>query len=245
MNAPLLEVSSLWKSFDAVDAVRNVSLSVTGGEIVAVIGPNGAGKTTLFNLMHGELVADAGDVRFDERSILGLPTHAIARRGIGRTFQVPATFASMTVRESVALVRSASEARDAAVVSAMLGIDASSDAILARLRVADLSNAHGGALAYGDAKRVELALALATKPRLLLMDEPTAGMTPRARRELMQLVVDFAHADNVSVLFTEHDIDIVFGFAERLIVLDRGAVIAEGTPEDIRANPDVRAAYLG
>src|SRR5690348_16981872 len=103
MNAPLLEVSSLWKSFDAVDAVRDVSLSVALGEIVAVIGPNGAGKTTLFNLMHGELVADAGHVRFDGRSILGLPTHAIARRGIGRTFQVPAMFASMTVRESVAL----------------------------------------------------------------------------------------------------------------------------------------------
>lgn len=246
MKSPLLDVSSLSKSFDGVHAVRDVSLSVDTGEIVAVIGPNGAGKTTLFNLIHGELLADAGDVYFDGRSIVGLPTHAIAHVGIGRTFQVPATFASMTVRESVGLAFAADEARDARVVSGMLRIgDARARELTGRLRLDDLADAHCAALAYGDAKRVELALALSGKPRLLLMDEPTAGMAPRSRRDLMQLVVDLAHANGVALLFTEHDMDIVFGFAQRVIVLDRGAIIAEGPPERIREDRSVRAAYLG
>lgn len=246
MKSPLLDVSSLSKSFDGVHAVRDVSLSVDTGEIVAVIGPNGAGKTTLFNLIHGELLADAGDVYFDGRSIVCLPTHAIAHLGIGRTFQVPATFASMTVRESVGLAFAADEARDARVVSGMLRIgDARARELTGRLRLDDLADAHCAALAYGDAKRVELALALSGKPRLLLMDEPTAGMAPRSRRDLMQLVVDLAHANGVALLFTEHDMDIVFGFAQRVIVLDRGAIIAEGPPERIREDRSVRAAYLG
>ncbi|HET8875087.1 MAG TPA: ABC transporter ATP-binding protein [Casimicrobiaceae bacterium] len=246
MIAPLLEVSAVSKSFDGVDAVRNVSFSVAAGEVVAMIGPNGAGKTTLFNLIHGELVSDRGDVVFDGRSLVGQATHAIARAGIGRTFQVAAMFASMTVRESMALALAAHAERDAAVMSRLLpAVSAPADALLARLRIGDLRDAHCAGLAYGDAKRVELAMALAGAPGLLLMDEPTAGMTPRSRRDLMQLVVDLARADGRTVLFTEHDMDIVFGFAERIIVLDRGEIIAEGTPQAIRENRDVQAAYLG
>ena len=246
MSAPLLEVSAVSKSFDGVDAVRNVSFSVAAGEVVAMIGPNGAGKTTLFNLIHGEAVSDRGDAVFDGRSLVGLPTHAIARLGIGRTFQVAATFASMTVRESVALALAADRRRDAAVLGGLLrGVSARADALLERLRIGDLRDTHCAALAYGDAKRLELAMALAGAPKLLLMDEPTAGMSPRSRRELMQLVVDLARSDGRTILFTEHDMDIVFGFAERVIVLDRGAIIAEGTSEEIRGNRDVQAAYLG
>ena len=245
MKSPLLEVAALAKSFDGVDAVRDVSLSIEAGEVVAVIGPNGAGKTTLFNLVHGELVADAGEVYFDGRSVIGMPTHAIARRGIGRTFQVPATFASMTVRQSIALVLAARPGRDASVMSPMMAADARCEPFLGELQIAHLGDAHCAALAYGDAKRVEVALALAGEPRLLLMDEPTAGMTPRARRELMQVVVDLVRARDVALIFTEHDMDIVFGFAQRVIVLDRGAVIAEGAPDTVRADPRVRAAYLG
>ena len=244
MTSPLLEVVALAKSFDGVDAVREISLSLDAGDVVAVIGPNGAGKTTLFNLIHGELLADAGDVYFDGRSIVGMATHAIARRGMGRTFQVPATFASMTVRESVALVLAAQARRDGAVMTPMLAVDGC-EPFLARLRIADLANAHCAALAYGDAKRVEVALALAGEPRLLLMDEPTAGMSARSQRELMQIVVDLARAGDVALLFTEHDMDIVFGFARRVIVLDNGAVIADGRPEAVRNDPRVRAAYLG
>ena len=244
MKSPLLEVVALAKSFDGVDAVREISLSLDAGDVVAVIGPNGAGKTTLFNLIHGELLADSGDVYFDGRSIVGMPTYAIARRGMGRTFQVPATFASMTVRESVALVLAAGARRDGAVVTPMLAVDGC-EPFLARLRIADLADAHCAALAYGDAKRVEVAMALAGEPRLLLMDEPTAGMSARSRRDLMQIVVELARAGDVALLFTEHDMDIVFGFARRVIVLDNGAVIADGRPEVVRNDPRVRAAYLG
>lgn len=246
MSAMVLRVSALAKSFDGVDAVRDVSFTVASGEVVAMIGRNGAGKTTCFNVIHGELAADRGEVSFDGRPLLGLATHAIAHRGVGRTFQVPATFASMTVREGIALALAAHDGRDGSIAAGILQpASTRSDALLVRLRIDDLADAHCAALAYGDAKRLELALALAGAPRLLLMDEPTAGMTARSRRDLMQFVSDIARRDALAVLFTEHDMDIVFGFADRVIVLDRGHIIATGTPAEIRANPAVQAAYLG
>jgi branched-chain amino acid transport system ATP-binding protein len=213
--------------------------------MVAMIGPNGAGKTTCFNLIHGELVPDRGSVTFDGASIRGIATHALARRGIGRTFQVAATFPSMTVRESVALALAARDGRDHRALPPLLERrSARADTLLARLRIDELADVHCATLAYGDAKRLELALALAGEPRLLMMDEPTAGMPPRARHDLMRLVADLAH-DGVAVLFTEHDVDIVFAFATRVIVLDEGAVIASGSPEAIRRDPRVQAVYLG
>jgi branched-chain amino acid transport system ATP-binding protein len=246
VSEPLLRVTGLAKSFGGVDAVRDVSFSVASGETVAMIGPNGAGKTTCFNLIHGELHADRGDVWFAGRPLSGLATHAIAHRGVGRTFQVAATFASMTVREAVALALAAHDGRDRSIASGMLRLSsAHGDALLARLRIGDLADAHCATLAHGDAKRLELAMALAGTPRLLLMDEPTAGMTARSRRDLMRFVADAARHDDVAVLFTEHDMDIVFEFADRVIVLDRGSIIASGAPEAIRANPAVQAAYLG
>jgi branched-chain amino acid transport system ATP-binding protein len=245
MTEPLLVVEHLWKSFDGVDAVRDVSFALEAGAVVAMIGPNGAGKTTCFNLIHGELRADGGDVRLAGRSILGLPTHAIADRGIGRTFQVAANFASMTVRESVAVAIAADENRRTSMLH-LLDLSAERcDAALRRFGIADLADAHCAALSYGDAKRVELALAFVGEPKLLLMDEPTAGMAAPSRRELMQLALGLARERGAAVLFTEHDMDIVFGFAERVIVLDRGAVIADGLPEAVRRNAMVRSAYLG
>jgi branched-chain amino acid transport system ATP-binding protein len=246
MSAPLLVVDALSKSFGGVHALRDVSFTVDAGQTVAIIGPNGAGKTTCFNVIHGELAPDRGDVRFDGRTLLRRPPHAIAHRGVGRTFQVAATFASMTVRESVALALAARERRDRAAAARMLAtVSPAIDALLSRLRIEDIADAHCAALAYGDAKRLELAMALALGPRLLLMDEPTAGMTPRSRRDLMELATGLAERDNVAVLFTEHDMDIVFGFADRVLVLDRGALIAEGSPAEIKADPRVRAVYLG
>jgi branched-chain amino acid transport system ATP-binding protein len=246
MAAPLLDVDALTKSFDGLVALRDVSFAIAPGEVVALIGPNGAGKTTCFNLVHGELAPDRGRVRFDGKPIVGLATHAIARRGIARTFQVAATFASMTVRESVALALAAHAGRDGDALARPLAPRSErGDALLARLRIGDLADAHCAALAYGDAKRLELALALAARPRLLLMDEPTAGMTPRSRRDLMTLATGLARDEDVAVLFTEHDVDIVFAFASRVIVLDRGAIIAEGTPDEIRANRAVQTVYLG
>jgi len=242
----VLAVERLAKAFDGIEAVRDVSFTVAAGEIVAMIGPNGAGKTTCFNLVNGQLEPDGGSVMLLGRRIDGLPPRAIARAGVGRTFQVAATFASMTVRENVqmALLAHAHAQRGIGARATDLRI-AEADALLERVGVDALANQGCATLAYGDGKRVELALALANAPRLLLMDEPTAGMPMRARSALMQLAADLARRDSVAVLFTEHDMDVVFGYADRVVVLDRGRIIAEGTPDMVRADARVRAVYLG
>ena len=242
----VLDVAGLSKAFDGVQAVRNISFSVPAGELIALIGPNGAGKTTSFNLINGQLVPDSGSVRLDGERIDGLPPRQIAHKGVGRTFQVAATFASMTVRENVELALLAHARRDGMLFERRP--DAwhdRADALLARTGIAGLANRHCATLAYGDVKRVELALALANGPTLLLMDEPTAGMAHSMRGELMRLAIDLARRDRLAVLFTEHDMDVVFGFADRVIVLHRGSIIAEGTPAEVRANPQVQAVYLG
>jgi branched-chain amino acid transport system ATP-binding protein len=245
MTAPLLEVRALSRSFEGVAALRDVSFSVTRGERVALIGPNGAGKTTCFNVINGQLAPDHGEVLLDGGRIDGLPPRRIAQRGVARTFQVAATFASMTVRENVAVALLAHAGRDARITGRAAVMDASAQALLERLGLAALADAHCASLAYGDAKRVELALALAQQPRLLLMDEPTAGAGGAARASVMRLVADVVRGGEAAVLFTEHDMDVVFAHADRVIVLDRGRIIATGTPAAIRADPRVQAAYLG
>src|SRR5205814_7290110 len=175
-----------------------------------------------------------------------LPPRTIARMGVGRTFQVAATFASMTVRENVQLAllaHSGAHLGIAARATDLCGAEA--DALLERVRMTPFAGQGCATLAYGDAKRVEIALALAGKPRLLLMDEPTAGMSPRSRGRLMQLAAEVARSERIAVLFTEHDMDVVFGHADRIIVLDHGRIIAEGAPAAIRDNADVQAVYLG
>ena len=242
----ILHVASLAKAFDGVRAVDGVSFQVRAGELVALIGPNGAGKTTCFNLVNGQLRPDAGAITLGGQRIDGSPPEVVARQGVGRTFQVAATFASMTVRENVVVALLAHAGKHGAVFTGSTGTHATAaDALLARVGCRDLADTHCATLAYGDAKRVELALAMAGAPRLLLMDEPTAGMAPDARAALMRLASDLARRDGIAVLFTEHDMDVVFGFADRVIVLDRGRIIAEGTPDAIRADPRVQAVYLG
>ena len=246
MTSAVLRVDALTKAFGGVHAVAGVSFAVAAGELVALIGPNGAGKTTCFNLVNGQLPPDAGTVSLGDTRIDGRSAHEIARLGVGRTFQVAATFASMTVRENVRLALSAHAGRTGRLLSlASAEPGGEADAALARVGCADLADAHCATLAYGNAKRVELALALAARPRVLLMDEPTAGMAPRSRARLMRVAADLARSDRIAVLFTEHDMDVVFGFADRVIVLDRGKVIAEGAPDAVRADPRVRAVYLG
>jgi len=242
----VLAARGLVKVFGGVRAVDDVSFEVAAGERVALIGPNGAGKTTCFNLLNGQLVPDAGAVLLAGSPIGGLAPQVIARRGVGRTFQVAATFPSMTVRENVMLARLASARQDGALLdTAMTTALAGADALLQRVGCQDLAMRHCATLAYGDAKRVELALALSGSPRLLLMDEPTAGMAPDARAQLMQIASTIAREDGIAVLFTEHDMDVVFGFADRILVLDRGQLIAAGTPAEVRANARVQAVYLG
>jgi branched-chain amino acid transport system ATP-binding protein len=245
MSAPLLEVRDVSRSFEGVVALREVSFFVTRGERVALIGPNGAGKTTCFNVINGQLAPDHGEVLLDGARIDRLPPRRIAQRGVARTFQVAATFASMTVRENVAVALLAHAGRDARIIGRAAAMDAHANALLERLGLAALADAHCASLAYGDAKRVELALALAQEPRLLLMDEPTAGAGGEARASVMRLVADVVRRGESAVLFTEHDMDVVFAHADRVIVLDRGRIIATGTPAEIRANPRVQAAYLG
>ncbi|HUH94858.1 MAG TPA: ABC transporter ATP-binding protein [Casimicrobiaceae bacterium] len=244
--APVLVASGLTKSFGAVEALRDVSLSVSAGETVAMIGPNGAGKTTCFNVLSGQLRADAGTIALLGERIERLPPRAIARRGVGRTFQVAATFASMTVRENVqmALIAHAGEERRVDARAAALH-RAEADALLERVGLPAVAEQSCGTLSYGDTKRIELALALANAPRLLLMDEPTAGMPMALRTAVMRLAVERAREKGIAVLFTEHDMDVVFAHADRILVLDRGQVIAEGAPKAVAGDPRVRDAYLG
>ena len=242
----VLSVRDLVKAFGGVEAVNGVSFDVGAGEVVALIGPNGAGKTTCFNLINGQLRPDAGRVLLDGRDVTGRPPRTLARIGVGRTFQVAATFASMTVRENVALALAAHAGAAASVVGAGLArFDRAAEALLERVGARDLAGRHGATLAYGDVKRVEIALALAGEPRLLLMDEPTAGMAPHERGALMGVAARLARDESVALLFTEHDMDVVFGHADRVIVLDRGRILAEGAPDAIRADPRVQEAYLG
>jgi branched-chain amino acid transport system ATP-binding protein len=242
----VLEASRLSKRFGGVRAVDDISFQITAGEMLALIGPNGAGKSTCFNIVNGQLTPEAGRVTLAGRNITGLSPRRISRMGVGRTFQITATFASMTVRENVQLALLA-HYRQAWRFTRPAGawhVD-QADQLLAQVEMQDQSSRAAAVLAYGDLKRLELAIALANAPALLLMDEPTAGMAPVERIALMQLARRLATERGMAILFTEHDMDVVFGAADRILVLDRGKLIAEGDGPSIRANPDVRAVYLG
>lgn len=242
----LLQIDAISKSFGGVKAVQSVSFDLQAGEMLALIGPNGAGKSTTFNMVGGQLAPDSGRVLLNGQPITGLPPRAIWRLGVGRTFQIAQTFASLTVVENVQMAllsadrrifrwwpRAAAHRRsDALALLAQVGMQAQADRPCS-------------ALAYGDIKRVELAMALAHNPQLLLMDEPTAGMAPGERVALMQLTRQIAQARQMGVLFTEHSMDVVFGQADRVAVLVRGQLLAEGTPQQIRDDTRVQQAYLG
>jgi ABC-type branched-subunit amino acid transport system ATPase component len=242
----LLTVQRLQRSFDAVRAVDDVSFEVAVGEIAALIGPNGAGKSTLFNLIDGQLEPDSGSIVFDGQSLAGSSTAQRTRRGIGRTFQVAQSFATMTALQNVQLALTAAEGRERNATQMLwsLHVDAA-QRLLSQVGLRSQAALAAAKLAYGDLKRLELALALAGKPRLLLMDEPTAGMAPGERFALMQLVVERARDSNLALLFTEHSMDVVFGFARRVLVLSRGRLVADDLPEAVRADAEVRRVYLG
>ncbi|MAF01459.1 MULTISPECIES: ABC transporter ATP-binding protein [Herbaspirillum] len=242
----LLQIDGLRKSFGGVAALDGVSFTLPAGEMLALIGPNGAGKSTCFNLINGQLRPDAGRVLLDGEDIAGLDARRIWRRGVGRTFQVSAAFASLTVLENVQAALLSHRRRLWQLwrpAAACLHDEAM--ALLAQVGMADQAARACGVLAYGDIKRVELAMALSNAPRLLLMDEPTAGMAPRERQELMALTRRLVSERGLSVLFTEHSMDVVFSFADRIIVLARGQLIAQGLPEEVRQDARVREVYFG
>lgn len=242
----LLEVSGLRRGFGGVAALRGVSFSLRHGEILALIGPNGAGKSTCFNLIGGQLRPDGGQVWLDGDEITGLPAPALARRGLARSFQLGAAFTSMSVLENVQTACAAAAGtywrgwRPAGTTHRQAATD-----LLAQVGLAHRAGDAAAALTHGEIKRLELAMCLAGAPRLLLLDEPTAGMSAAERTAIVALIRAVAAARSLAVLFTEHDMDIVFGIAQRVIVLAQGMVLANGTPAEIRADPAVRAVYLG
>lgn len=242
----LLEAHGLKKDYGGVQAVAGMSFRVAAGETVALIGPNGAGKSTCFNLLNGQVRPDAGRVMLDGVDITGWRPYRVWRLGVGRSFQVAATFGSMTVRENVQLALIAHRRtvwRFWGRACKLWVADA--DALLAQVGLRDHAAVACATLAYGDVKRLELALALANAPRLLLMDEPTAGMAAGDRLGLMDLVRRLTRERGCAVLFTEHDMGVVFQVADRILVMDRGALIAEGDAATVRADRRVRTAYLG
>ncbi len=242
----LLKVKALCKNFGAFEAIKNVSFSLFEGEKLAVIGPNGAGKSTCFNLIGGQLSPDQGHIHLGDMDLTGKPPPFIAKAGIGRSFQIAAAYASLTVEMAVQAAFLAIKGQayhfikpshhyyreDTAALIEQVGLGALSQRLCAEL-------------AYGDVKRVELAMALAGNPRILLMDEPTAGMAVAERQSLMEHVVRLSQDRNIALLFTEHDMDVVFRHADRIIVLVRGQILVEGPPDRIAQDPEVRAVYLG
>ncbi|WP_299970445.1 ABC transporter ATP-binding protein [uncultured Roseobacter sp.] len=242
----VLETCGLTKTFGGLTAVDDVSFTLAKAELLALIGPNGAGKSTCFNMLMGQLAPSAGEVLLAGAPITGLSPRQIWRKGVGRTFQITATYSSMTVIENVqmALLSHHGEVfRFLTFAHRMHREEAL--ALLDMVGMAEQADRHCAVLAYGDLKRMELAIALAHEPQLLLMDEPTAGMAPRERIALMELTAKIVADRGVSVLFTEHDMDVVFAHAHRIMVLNRGALIAEGSAAEIRGNPLVQEVYLG
>jgi len=242
----LLSICGLSKAFGGNQAVDSVDFALGESELLALIGPNGAGKSTVFNMLSGQLPADRGSIRFAGQELLGRTPRAICHMGVGRTFQIAETFGSLSALENVQMALLSADRRvfsfwrraaryksgEALELLREVGMDA-----LARQACADLS--------YGDVKRVELAMAMAHRPRLLLMDEPTAGMAPAERHALMALTRQWVDQRGLSVLFTEHSMDVVFAFADRIVVLAGGQVIADGKPQEVRSDAQVQRVYFG
>jgi branched-chain amino acid transport system ATP-binding protein len=245
---PLLECKGLVRRFGALVAVDAVDLSLDAGKIRAVIGPNGAGKSTVFNLITSMLKPTAGEVIFAGENITGLPVHAVARKGIARTFQRCHVFPALTARENV---RIAAQARDHArwrfvgggsVLSRSAAV---ADVALEQMRLTRFANVSAAMLSHGDQRLLEVAMAIAQKPRLLMLDEPTQGLSLEETDRAVQILKGMLDIGNLSVLLVEHDMEVVFKLAHDITVLHRGRVIADGPPAAVKANAAVRSAYLG
>ncbi len=247
-NQGFLVLSGVTKNFGGLRALSDVSLTVARGEIHAVIGPNGAGKSTLFNVMTGLFPPDAGEVVFEGERISGQPPHRIIRKGIGRSFQITNIFPRLSVFENVQVALFAHYRKSGSAWSLARkfpAIAAEALEILEQVGILEKCELSASVLSHGDQKRLEIAISLASRPRLLMLDEPTAGMSRFESRETVALLKKISQEQGLTLVFTEHDMDIVFGISERITVLHQGLVIASGAPEAIRGHPEVRQAYLG
>ena len=251
--AGLLEVEALGMRFGGLVAVDGVSLQVNSGEVVSIIGPNGAGKTTVFNCISGFYRPTSGQVRLQGELIAGLPSHRVARKGLVRTFQNVRLFRNMTVVENLLVAQHTRT--DTNLFSGLLKLPRfrrlEAEALeraalwLRLVGLRELANREAGYLAYGQQRRLEIARCMVTGPRLLLLDEPAAGLNPRETAELDQLILQLRTEHGVSVLLIEHDMKLVMAISDRIVVIDHGRPLATGTPEQIRRDPAVIKAYLG
>ncbi|HRD75633.1 MAG TPA: ABC transporter ATP-binding protein [Hyphomicrobiaceae bacterium] len=242
----MLAAKNLRKSFSGFVATNDVSLTVERGQIFAVIGPNGAGKSTLFNLITGHLTPDTGTVTLDGADITGVAPHQICRMGMARSFQRTNIFQRLSVYENIqaAFIAFGGQSLNMWGTSRSQFRD-KTEAMIAQLGLGDVAYSTAGVLSHGAQKQVELAIALAGEPTILLLDEPTAGMSAQETHEAIALLARIAKERGLTLLFTEHDMDVVFGIAQRIAVLHQGRIIASGLPDEVRANAEVRRVYLG
>ncbi|MDJ1434761.1 ABC transporter ATP-binding protein [Halostagnicola sp. A-GB9-2] len=244
------ETRELTKSFNGLTAVDNVSVSIREGELVCVIGPNGAGKTTFVNLVTGMLEPTSGEVLFEGTDVTGSDPHEITQAGISRSFQTASLFTNLTVEENVKVAALAAEQGSFRVnffrrLDAYPAVTERAQALLERFNLVADRNMDTGSLSYGDKRRLELAVAMANDPRLIFMDEPTAGMSPEETQATTELIKSIQEERTMGAVMIEHDMDLVFDLADRIVVLNRGEIIAKGTPGEIREHPEVQEAYLG
>jgi len=244
----MLRIEGLTKSFGNLMAVNGITLSVKKNEVRAIIGPNGAGKTTFFNLITGDLKADTGRVFFKEKEITGFPPHRLIRLGVSRSFQITNIFPELTVFENVmvpVLVRQKRQLDPLRSARTIKGVREDTLATLRLVGLEDLLEIKGTALSHGDKKRLEIAVVLACKPELLLLDEPTAGMSAEDTQSTVELIKKVASELGITIIFSEHDMKVVFSVSDSISVLQQGKIIAEGPPAEVKKNKKVIEAYIG
>jgi branched-chain amino acid transport system ATP-binding protein len=245
---PTLEVRNLGRSFKKFQALSNVSLEIETGRLCALIGPNGAGKTTFYNVVSGRYRPTSGKVFFEGRDISGWPSHRLVGMGLLRSFQITNVFPALTVLENVLVPLVVHHGKSFSCLESIKkrrDLAEEAEQILGRVGLTAHSDEVVSTLAYGDKRLIEIAIVLARQPRLVLLDEPTAGMNPEETDRMIHLIKDLSERLDTTFFITEHDMKVVFSVAERIFVLNQGSLLAEGTPEEIRANPEVKRAYLG
>ncbi len=244
----ILSLRNISRSFGSLKALSDISMEIENGELRALIGPNGAGKTTLFNLVSGFFPPSEGEILFEEHSIKGMPPEKLVQRGMIRTFQVTEIFNDLTVYQNIEIAMETAlglNLRPWLSRSRRREVAREVEAMLETVNLADQARQVAGALAHGDQRLVEIAMVLSRDPRLLLLDEPTAGMGDEETHRMTELIRHLHRERGIAMLFIEHDMNIIFDVADRITVLDNGLLLAEGTPSDISGNADVQAAYLG
>ena len=244
----ILEVKQLGHSYGRYRVIDDISLSVTAGELSALIGPNGAGKTTFYNAVSGKFRPTRGRVFFDGEDITGLPSHKAVDRGLLRSFQITNIFPRLTVIQNVMVPLVFHERKHYSMLKSLRSEKAlyqKAETVLSKIGILDRAHVQAAELAYGDKRLVEMAIVLARQPKLVLLDEPTAGMNPEETERMIALIRELAERFGTTFFLTEHDMKVVFAIASRIFVLHQGVLLAEGGPDEIRNNPKVREAYLG